>query len=112
MVTSLIASGSCSSGLAFAFLLLLLLKVSSGSQVLGCLEIQTDKSGQEKTDDRRRDELVHLLHSLRLPCPHNNNDDDDNNDDGNTINAIRHALTTMMMPFWHHYRCCSMPTVE
>jgi hypothetical protein len=71
MITSLIASGSCSSGTAFAFLLLLLLKVSPGSQVLGWLELQTDKSGQEKTDDCRRDELVHfLLHSLRLPCPH------------------------------------------
>jgi hypothetical protein len=41
-----------------------------------------------------------------------NNNDDDNNDDDNTINVIWHALTTMMMPVWHHYRCCSMPNVE
>ncbi len=41
-----------------------------------------------------------------------NNNDNGNNDDDNTMNAIWHALTTMMMPFWHHYRCCSMPNVE
>jgi hypothetical protein len=42
----------------------------------------------------------------------NNNHNDNNNDDDNTINAIWHALTTMMIPVWHHYRCCSMPNVE
>jgi hypothetical protein len=41
-----------------------------------------------------------------------NNDNNDNNDDDNTINAIRHALATMMMPRWHHYHCCSMPNIE
>jgi hypothetical protein len=41
-----------------------------------------------------------------------NNNDDDNKDDDNTMNAIWHALTTMMMPFWHHYRCCSMLNVK
>jgi hypothetical protein len=29
------------------------------------------KNNDQQTDDGRRDELVHLLHSLRLPCPHN-----------------------------------------
>ena len=41
-----------------------------------------------------------------------NNDDNDNNDDDNTIYVIWYALTTMMMPVWHQYRCCSMPNVE
>jgi hypothetical protein len=29
------------------------------------------KNNDQQTDDGRRDELVHLLHSLRLSCPHN-----------------------------------------
>jgi hypothetical protein len=53
---------------------------------------------------------AHPMNGRVTKTPHN--DDYDNNDDDNTINAIWHALTTMMMPFWYHYCCCSMPNAE
>jgi hypothetical protein len=34
------------------------------------------------------------------------------NDNDNNKHAIRNALTMMMMPFWHRYRCCSMLDVK
>jgi hypothetical protein len=59
MTASLIAPGSCSSRLSFFPWLCC---------VLGC-------DGRQTADERqtigRRDELVHVLHLLRLPCPHN-----------------------------------------
>jgi hypothetical protein len=48
--------------------------------------------------------------SQKLRCWNDNNNDDD--DDDNDDHAIRHTITTMIMPLWHHYRCCSMSNVE
>ncbi len=67
MATLLIAPGSCSSRLAFLLLLLI-------TPMHRCSDADWKASRWTKQqDDRtilRRDELVHLLHLLRLPCPH------------------------------------------